>query len=353
MNAPCLILKRGQWPDADRAAWDALFREGGFFDDAGAGVRWSNGTRRLREHSFGHWLGYLARTGQLDLNVMPADRVQPAIVCAFADDTLARNAVSTTLMRIVSLLVLASAFDTARDWSWLNRLAGRLRQRAGTTLKPRASVGSSEIFAWALNEIGMAESMHDSGSWQRPIRFRDGLMVGLLIARPLRLRSFIAISIDRHLAISEAGITIRLGAADTKDHRQREFDLPAELVGPMERYLAEFRPQLIKHDGTNELWVSRRGGPLSYSGFERHLWNITLRAFGEGYRPHAFRHIAATSIAEEDPVYVNMIAGLLGHSTLAMSERHYNRASGVTAAADYQSLIRARRKSSRVRRRPS
>lgn len=217
-------------------------------------------------------------------------------------------------------------------------------------MKPRANTGSSEIFAWALNEIGLAESMPDSGSWERPIRFRDGLMVGLLIARPLRLRSFITISLDCHLAISPAGITIRLGAADTKDRVPREFDLPAELVGPMQRYISEFRPQLLKDDGIDALWVSRRGGPLSYFGFERHLWNITRRAFGEGYRPHAFRHIAATSIAEEDPLHVNMIAGLLGHSTLAMSERHYNRASGVTAAANFQSLIRERRKSSRLRR---
>ena len=83
--------------------------------------------------------------------------------------------------------------------------------------------------------------------------------------------------------------------------------------------------------------------------FTVHLAHITARAFGETLRPHAFRHIAATSIAEEDPVHVNITASLLGHATLAMSAKHYNRATGAKAAASYQDMVRGRRREARRR----
>ncbi len=56
-------------------------------------------------------------------------------------------------------------------------------------------------------------------------------------------------------------------------------------------------------------------------------------------RPHAFRHIAATSIAEADPEHVNIIRDLLGHATLDISERHYNRATGISSCTRVQSIV--------------
>ena len=44
---------------------------------------------------------------------------------------------------------------------------------------------------------------------------------------------------------------------------------------------------------------------------------------------------AATSIAIEDPHHVTLIAALLGHARLATSERYYNMATTLEAAASY------------------
>ena len=56
-------------------------------------------------------------------------------------------------------------------------------------------------------------------------------------------------------------------------------------------------------------------------------------------RPHAFRHVVATSIAETDPEHVGIIKDILGHATLAMSEKHYNRATGISSCNALQSIL--------------
>lgn len=351
MSEPRLILKREDWPRRDRAAWDALFVEGSIFDERGPCLGWSEGSRRKREQSYGHWLGFLRNAGVLDGSAAPADRFSRELVLAFLEATQARVSLISTSGQVSDLYTLARAFDSSRDWFWFKRLADRLRHQAGRwQLKPRAGVSAEEVLNWALAEIEAAEAMEsEDGRMIRSVRFRDGLMIALLIARPLRLRAFIGMEIGTQLVPSGDGFLLRFRAEDMKDHKAREFDLPEFLNAAMRRYLDYYRPALLRGKETPALWVSRRRGPLSRDGFAQHLWHVTGHAFGEALRLHAFRHIAATSIAEEDPAHVNIIASLLGHATLAMAEKHYNRASGVKAAARYQDVIRAKRREARQR----
>ncbi|MEM9964145.1 MAG: hypothetical protein AAGC58_02225 [Asticcacaulis sp.] len=61
---------------------------------------------------------------------------------------------------------------------------------------------------------------------------------------------------------------------------------------------------------------------------------------GGNQQPHAFRHIAATSIATYAPEHVGIIRDILGHTTLQMAERHYNRASAVDVSIKLQRVLR-------------
>lgn len=351
MSTPRLILKREDWPHRDRAAWDALFTEGGLFEDCGPCFHWSTGSRGKRNQGYGHWLAFLAQCGSLDPEAEPADRITPEAVRAFVEATQARVAPVSASNLVSDLYVLARAFDPKRDWSWLKRVSDRLRHQAGRwQLKPRAGVSAKEVLDWALAEIQAADALQtDNATMIRSVRFRDALMIALLIARPLRLRAFIGMELDTHLVASGARYLLRFRPEDMKDRKAREFALPEFLATPMRRYLDHHRLALLSGNETTALWVSRRRGPLSRGGFTQHLRHVTGRAFGEALHPHAFRHIAATSIAEEDPAHVNIIASLLGHATLAMSEKHYNRATGAKAAARYQDLIRSKRREARRR----
>ncbi|WP_366937889.1 tyrosine-type recombinase/integrase [Sediminimonas sp.] len=106
----------------------------------------------------------------------------------------------------------------------------------------------------------------------------------------------------------------------------------------MREYLNKHRPLLLCENDGAGLWINQYGERLSYDGFTRALGNITRKHLGHTMRPHAFRHIAATSIAEFDPAHVGIIRDILGHATLDMAEKHYNRASQVSSCNALQTL---------------
>ncbi|MFD0911269.1 site-specific integrase [Ruegeria arenilitoris] len=120
-----------------------------------------------------------------------------------------------------------------------------------------------------------------------------------------------------------------LSAEDTKDKKERWFPLPKLLVQPMVSYLGICRPILVGPKTSNALRISQYGDPIIANGLSRELPKAAKRLLGVKLRTHNFRHIAATSIAETDPEHVNIIRDILGHATLDMSQKHYNRAIGL------------------------
>jgi integrase/recombinase XerD len=55
--------------------------------------------------------------------------------------------------------------------------------------------------------------------------------------------------------------------------------------------------------------------------------------------PHWFLDAAATTIAIEDPIHVRDARHVLGHTSLATTERHYNQARGLEASRRHQAVL--------------
>jgi integrase len=72
-----------------------------------------------------------------------------------------------------------------------------------------------------------------------------------------------------------------------------------------------------------------------HNRFRRH----TRAAFGIAVSPHLFRDSAATAVAVEGPAHVRAIMPILGHSTLATSEKHYNQARSLDASRRHIRII--------------
>jgi integrase/recombinase XerD len=87
------------------------------------------------------------------------------------------------------------------------------------------------------------------------------------------------------------------------------------------------------------LWVSKADRQMSRNGIYGRVVALTAARLGRRINPHLFRDCAATSIAVEDPDHVQITAGVLGHSSLSTSERHYNHAESLQAARRYQGRI--------------
>jgi len=340
-----LVLRYQDWPQADKFAWDALFAEGDIFDGTGPCASWSDGSRKKRCQSYGYWLSWMMRHQPVLLDQPPTDRVTKNAVRGYLEEAEARVNSVTLKNVICDLYVLARAMDPSGDWDWLNKLSNRLVHLADRKSLPKpVPILAGDVLTKSLQWLQDVEVDPSLSDLKRAIHFRAGLMIAFLIARPVRRRTLLALTSDQHLRKTSEGFEVHLSAEDTKDKKARWFPLPKVLVQPMVSYLDIHRPVLLGSKTSNALWINQYGDPITPDGLSRELPKVVKRLLGVELRTHKFRHIAATSIAETDPEHVNIIRDILGHATLDMSQKHYNRATGLSACDDYQYLLQAKMK---------
>ena len=80
---------------------------------------------------------------------------------------------------------------------------------------------------------------------------------------------------------------------------------------------------------------------MTYSGVERVISATTLATVGIDVSPHLFRTAAASTAAVHAGYTPHLASALLHHTDPAVTEKHYNRASSLSAAQSYAALIRA------------
>lgn len=334
-----LVLKYEDWPQADKTAWDALFTPGDICDDEGPCLYWSAGSRTKRRQGYGQWLSFLARTNPVSLRDHPAARVNEAQLRAYIKEGESRLAGVSLAGLVYDLYVVIRAIAPDHDWSWLEQVSRRLLQKGRRKgLPPPYPIRAGRVLRRCKVYMDMVEADGSLSPMQRAIEYRRALMIAFLVARPVRRRALLAMKINIHLVEVREGYDLRFRKEDMKDKKARSYPLPKQLVDPMRRYLEAHRPTLLRGIAEDGLWINQYGEPITPDGLSRQLPKDTKRILGLELRPHAFRHIAATSIAEIDPEHVNIIRDILGHSTLETSQKHYNRVQGIKACNDWQDL---------------
>ncbi|WP_425044767.1 tyrosine-type recombinase/integrase [Primorskyibacter sp. S87] len=335
-----LVLKFNDWPQADKIAWDALFAPGDIFDDLGPCAHWSEGSRKKREQGYGQWLSFVRRTDPKAFNETPAIRVTEVRASAFVEECEARLRPASTNGLISDLFVVVRAMSPDADWNWLATASKRFHGKANRkNLPPPHPVGAGEILSRCLDHMQKVERSDHLAPLTRSIRYRQALMIAFLICRPVRRRALLGMTKNQHLKVTPEGFHLHFAASDMKDRRARDFSMPKMLIAPMRHYLDVHRPVLLQGKITDSLWINQYGDSITADGLSRELPKVTKRLLGVGLGPHAFRHIAATTIAETDPEHVNIIRDILGHSTLDMAEKHYNRATGISACNEFQAIV--------------
>ena len=161
----------------------------------------------------------------------------------------------------------------------------------------------------------------------------------LLAACPLRRRTFTNLILDRHLVASGDGFTLLLEPRDLKNATNLKFPLPRELVPWLRRYLEVYRPRLAPSAEIHHLWVDNRGTALVK--LADRIEQFTAKRFTRRIPMHHFRHAAATSMAMDDPHHASLIAALLGHGRIDVSEGSYNLATSLEASRAYQQGLQA------------
>jgi integrase/recombinase XerD len=336
---PKLHLPFVHWPPADRRLWQDAARNDDPFSDA-PGARLAKTTLHRLWMGWRRFLGFMTITEATALEIAPAERLTIERVRRFADHLAETNTPHSVAIQMDALYGAARAMMPERDWSWLRSIKARLYSAAG-----RKSPSGPVITSVQLVDLGeelMNESKIVPGipvKMADAIRYRDGLMIALLGYIQPRHKNFAAIQIGRDLIKEGENWFIAIPPEDTKTKIPIDFQVPEELQPHLEAYLGHVRPRLLRRPACNALWVSAKGGALSYSAVGPVLTRHTTQRLGIRISIHDARDAAATTWAIAAPDQIGIARDLLTHSDLRTTTRHYNRARGIEASRAHAQLL--------------
>jgi integrase len=287
--------------------------------------------------AYGRYLAFLAASEPLALAEHPTKRL--------TEDLLARYLahLTETAGSMGRHMYFAKLRDAVRVMfpgsvpQHLSRLVARLESECRPRSKAARIVITTRLTALGTKLMEGAAGVKTKVA--AAVRYRDGLMIALLAQRPLRLRTFSLIRVGRHLRKVGEEWRLVFEGPETKSGRPFEITVPEKLVPSLEYYLQEVRPKFNganRHDG---VWASTKGRPVTRNAIAWIITERTREAFGQSVNPHLFRHCAATTIAILQPGRIGVASNLLGHSSVATTNSHYNMARSIEASRLYAGVL--------------
>lgn len=341
---PWSVLPLDVWPEPDQAAWRTAITPASIFD-----ARQSLDNRPPEQISalraaWGRWLGYLQCQG-IDITVGGEGYLERKTVAQHVDLLLQHLGRVTVRSYMTSLLSVADHMFSPNKLIHLKTVTRRVQKEispVGDQPPERIdSVTMDKITDLMLDDISRI-----SNTYKRAGLYRDALALKILIFTPLRIGNLGSLRIGKEITKVGAQYRITIPGQAAKARRPLTYPVPASLTPLIDTYLDVHRPRLLECRGMhwqdnaeNAFWISRDGSAQSPKTLSRHIGDLTEQYLGERVTPHRLRRIAATSIAVMAPDKVNLIKSLLGQSTPAMGEKHYNRAGTIEAGIKFQAIF--------------
>jgi integrase/recombinase XerD len=341
---PRLHLPYADWPANDRLRWQQAFGQ----DDPFAEIRLAKASRDRCMWSWRRFLGFVTNNEPEALEIAPAERLAPRRVKAFVAHLATTNAPNSVAAVVEGLYTAARAMMPDRDWSWLRAI--KLRLHAAV---PAHSPGGPEITSVPLLELGL-KLVEDNKprpcaklDVRQAVAYRDGLMLGFVAYMPLRPKNLASIEIGRHLVLVRDRWFVIIPREETKTKKPNQFEIPKILLPYLTFYLDTVRPGILRGRRHNALWVSPKGGPLSYVGITKSFARLSKR-LGVRFSPHDARDAAVNTWAIARPDQICVARDLLYHSKLDTTGL-YNRVRGIEASRAYRQVICEIRKKQTIR----
>jgi site-specific recombinase XerD len=333
------LLKVGEWPDADRHAWEDACRPGSRLKPGGAASYLAQVSRDDYARRYGEFLGFLQRNGRLDREATEAALVTPSNVEAYITELTGRVRSVTVWNCISKLRRAAKLLAPTADLAWL----AEIEKDLALVMEPRSKFDRL-VSTWRLLEAGltlMAEAetfaTHDLA---RARGVRNGLMVALLALGLIRLKNFATLEIGHTFKQVQGSWWITLPSIATKSRRPDERRVPALLNRAIDLYLKQSRPVLMGSGSqSNALWISSTTGrPMTIKNLGTLVSKLTRESLGVDVSPHLFRTAAATTAATYGGSTPRLASALLNHTDPRVTEG-YIRPSSVHATNVYGEII--------------
>jgi len=345
-------LKPEQWPAAFQTALSEACRAGKPSAPGGLAASWRSASLRMRLNGFGLHLSWQIRVGLLKADSGPGDGVTPDSVDAWIDYLLqSGNGYTTVATRLDQLFSMLRALAPTGDWTFILAAHDWFVDKAkGHSTKLARIVHPADLYQLGCELRQEAQTTDGMPPRLSAVTYRDGLMISMLAAAPIRRGNFTVIEIGQHLVRREEGYWLGFESSETKGKRPSRKPLPPDLSPAIEQYLNFHRRHLCEraellghHAMTTRLWLSDEGTPLSEGGIYQIIVHRTKARFGFVVNPHLFRHCAQTAWAIDDPATSQGGKVLLDHGSFRTTTESYELGTGLADVERFQQKLIARR----------
>lgn len=255
-----------------------------------------------------------------------------------SDLTIAEISKATYLSQLFRALRIV---EPGKDWRWLDEDARRWK-RASKASPDRKRKHMRYTPTAMLREL--SRQLIDDAEMSRPsaaaaVRYRDGLVIGLLARRPIRLRNLANLRLNESLRLLDGEWWITLQEGETKNGDGLSFRID-DLSYEIERWLQNWRPYLTPTD-PQHLWPSHISGlPLTSGALSRHIGDVTEKYLGKRLTPHFFRDALMTDLASTGEEFaVRAGSHVLGHRSAASADAYIVRAISEKATSKLDMII--------------
>ena len=187
-----------------------------------------------------------------------------------------------------------------------------LRERL-TSTDPTLRLGSAKQPARIPKTLSEAqvEALLGAPDTATPLGLRDRAMLELIYASGLRVSELVTLK-SVHLSLGEGALHVT-----GKGAKERLLPFGEEAHRWLTRYLAEARGAILKGQGSDALFVTARGGPMTRQMFWKLIKAHALRAeITAPLSPHTLRHAFATHLLNHG-ADLRSVQMLLGHADIS------------------------------------
>jgi integrase len=335
-------LPLDDWLEDDRRKCHEVTEQADLFDEPGSANHLALRTVNGMIYAYGRWLGYLASVAPHLLTLPAAERVTQEMIQEFckalAETNSARGGASVLQkMRHVLLHLTPSS-----NWRWLHAIAKRIAASSPPQSKVASLRMRDELYQLGFDLMDGADVTVTENTrirLQDALTYRDGLMIALLAADPVRRSNFAGLTIGHSILRTGSAWTIFLNGSDTKGGGPLEYPVPPRVGERLDRYLSRYRSMFQHSDTHTGLWASAKGCPMKGGVIYDAVCRRTIAAFGHRVHFHLFRDAAATFWSMECPEAILGARDLLGHRNLSTPDQHYRHAQTARAAKAYAQVI--------------
>ena len=217
---PPLCLRVEDWPPIDQEIWREARMPMRFDRRARIAGGWSEARCRIVCQGYGQWLSCLLRRGELDPMEPPERRVTCERIEAFVTELQARVVPWSVAMMIQATQHMLTVMAPDHDRDWLDTVVANLKRLARPARDKRPHmVDPVQLYGLGIDLMTEARRRAADGDYHAATMGRDGLIIAILIACPVRIANLTMIEIGRHLIAAEGAYMLRFSEEETKTGR--------------------------------------------------------------------------------------------------------------------------------------